>query len=61
MIQDDAKNIFPRFRLAIIFIERSDIQDAKKYLLQVYDMNAEFEAEKVNWGLGEVFESEKEW
>lgn len=24
-------------------------------------MNAEFEAEKVNWGLGEVFESEKDW
>ena len=24
-------------------------------------MNAEFEAEKVNWGLGEVMESEKDW
>lgn len=24
-------------------------------------MNPEFEPEKVNWGLGEVLESEKEW
>jgi len=27
----------------------------------VHKLNPDFEAEKVNWGLGEVLESEKDW
>jgi hypothetical protein len=29
--------------------------------MKVHELNSEFEADKVSWGLGEVFESEKSW
>ncbi|CAD8177771.1 unnamed protein product [Paramecium octaurelia] len=59
-IEEAPNDIFAAFRLAILYRD-DQLEKAKEYLLKVTKMDPLFEVEKVNWALGTILVSEKEW
>lgn len=57
----DNKNLYARYRLAAICFEKSDVDGAKKYLKEIHEANAEFFPVKINEGLGEIYEMERDF
>jgi hypothetical protein len=61
LINEDPKNFFAYYRLAGICFENNDIEGAKTNLKKVHELAADFCPEKVNMGLGEIFEVQKDY
>jgi hypothetical protein len=43
----------------VLNFAKHNIKDTKKYLLKVQEIKPEFNSEKINKSLGEIFESEE--
>ncbi len=61
MLQENPKNALAAYRLAVIAFDENKIEEAKLNLLKVHEIDQDFLAEKVNTGLGEIFEMNKEY
>lgn len=61
MIETDPVNIFPYYRLALLYINQEELPKAKEYLLKVSELDPLFNVEKVNWALGNLYLEEKDW
>jgi tetratricopeptide (TPR) repeat protein len=60
ILEEEKDNHYAYYQLAVLNFAKHNIKETKRYLLKVQEIKPEFNNEKINKSLGEIFESEDE-
>jgi tetratricopeptide (TPR) repeat protein len=61
LIAENPENYHAHYQLAILYFKEMNFVETKKNLLRVIEIKPDFKVERINSGLGEIFEMEKDW
>lgn len=60
-LQEESDNYFAHYQLALLHFQKQNLEETKAHLLKVHEIKSDFNIEKINKGLAEIYESEGEY